>query len=119
MQSRSFWPVAMGGYEDWASFQVRGVSGNGPASKVRSPGQSRGFWPDGVGGFEDRASLQVQLMSRECLRPCLQGDVSKAIAVFLAGRSRGMRVSGISSGRDPRLGRCKEALPTHFTRILG
>ena len=41
------------------------LSGEGLASKVRSPGQSRSFWPVGVGECEDRASLQVQGVSAE------------------------------------------------------
>ena len=85
----------MGAYADQALLQVRGESGAGSASKMRSAGQSRCFWLVAMGESEDRASLQKQGVSGEDL--CLQGDISEAIAVFLAGRSRGIRVSGISS----------------------
>ena len=42
---------------------MQGVSGAGPASKVRSPGQTRSFWPVAMGEYKNRASRQVQGVS--------------------------------------------------------
>ena len=50
-QSRSFWPVIVGEYEDRASLQKQGVSNKGFARKVISPKQSRSFWPVVVGAY--------------------------------------------------------------------
>ena len=57
LQSRSFWPIAIGEYKSRASRQVQGVSVKGRASKAISALQSRSFWPIVIGEYKSRASL--------------------------------------------------------------